>query len=1411
MHTLTKLFMKLKAYVKFTQAFVLASLLLWNIASIAATPTPLADSPLFSGSNVPGNVALSLSVEFPTALGSAYTSSYNINNEYVGYWDANKCYSYSNNVVKSAPVALSGLLYNTGVKDDGSLNSGQSDRHWNIISTPRFQSTTNLTKARALDSVSSTSLYLSTAGDVRTGDYSYESDTFTIPSGTDPNTVAVSFSLWTDDSLVDLQINGVSTGITAASGWNTPATVTIPAGSFNAATNTITIIINNAGSSTNPTGIRIDDMSVTKQDVAVGPDGNYFVPQASASNHACNTVSNGRWSGNFLNWALTQTIDPFRFALTGGYRAVDKVGLTVLEKAWASGQGGTVANPTITNDATTISKSTPFTSLSTLKIRISGLGKQFYFTSTGDNYNPGTVLADSKVTATPNASSVYQMSARVQVCKPGILESNCTLYSNGDYKPTGLIQKNSLNLNFAAFGYLNDSDSLRDGGVLRAKMAPLGPLYKSGVSALLTNPRPEWSESTGIFYDNPDSSDASASGVSNSGVINYLNKFGLYTPGYKTYDPVSELYYATGRYFRNKGNVNEYTLNATTAMKDGFPVITTWNDPIQYSCQSNFIIGIGDTNSWHDGNLPGSTLTSGEPAKPAQVSADKGSLTDTTTNYVDVHTSTNRIGAMEGLGNLGDVNTAWCCTGNTFQMAGLAYDMHTRDIRPDLADSQTITTYWLDVLESGDRKDYGSVGMRNQYWLTAKYGGFTVPTSFAPYSGTATPLSTSSWDADNDGDPDNYYRANNPQKMIDGLTKAFDNIVSKVNGASNLLALTSPSVQTGDMSFATGYKTGDWTGDIIGSTVSFDTNNQPITTAIWHAQDKIEAQAWDSGRFIATSNCVATTFGQKTCTGVPFRLNSLSAENQAALASPVTTAQNILNYLRGDRSNQSLGLRVRKSILGDIVNSKVVAVGVPGASYSDAYNPGYSAFKTSYANRITMAYAGANDGMLHGVRGTNNGAGGTELFAYIPSMTFKGPNNTPATDGLVALTNSSFIHHAYVDATPVVTDVNFGGGASDWHSLLVGGLGKGGKGYYALDVTNPVGLSNEAALASAVKWEFTHNDMGYSYGKPVIVKINSTNPSYSGWAVIVTSGYNTADGNGYFFVLNAQTGALIKEIKTYATAPTSDAGLATARAFIPNLNSYQADAVYAADLLGSLWRLNLTDLTVENIAKLQDATGSPQAVTVRPAVEIDKATGKRYVFVATGKLLDDSDLPNDKNNTFYAINDGSSDAGSFFKTSTLPSGVSFPITRSKMDDNTTTFATTGVISPKANSVGWYIDLADKYRVNVDLATNAGIIGFVANKPSSTVCSTSGSSNGSHREYYLRYGSGKSALKSSTTGFVQGGYLSTSIDVYKAPNATSPSFAISQEGAGGLLGSPELDNGLSVGFQLLNWRDLPTAD
>ena len=394
--------------------------------------------------------------------------------------------------------------------------------------------------------------------------------------------------------------------------------------------------------------------------------------------------------------------------------------------------------------------------------------------------------------------------------------------------------------------------------------------------------------------------------------------------------------------------------------------------------------------------------------------------------------------------------------------------------------------------------------------------------------------------------------------------------------------------------------------------------------------------------------------------------------------------------------------------------------------------------------------------------------------------------------------------------------MNFGGGSSDWHTLLVGGLGKGGKAYYALDVSNPASLSNETNLATAVKWEFTHTDLGYSFDQPLIVKT-----AKYGWVVIVTSGYNNTDGKGYFFVIKASDGSLLEPpIPTGAGSTTNDAGLAHPTAFVPDYRDGTADAVYAGDLLGNVWRLDLTGsstYSVDKIAYLTTSGSQPQPITVTPIVEYDQSTSKRYVFVGTGRMLDDTDFLDTQKQTFYAINDGT--RSNFFNSATLPTGVSFPITRSNLDDNTNTTAADGIGAGTANKVGWFVDLENgpagyAYRIDNDMASNAGVIAFFTNAPDGDVCTASGT----HQLYAMAYGTGKSLLYDGTTPSAviikhtsHTAGLGTNVSMYKGGSTGGSGVNLRACNDGGICLDHNLGGADSTGFKQLNWRELPTAE
>lgn len=1173
------------------------------------------------------------------------------------------------------------------------------------------------------------------------------------------------------------------------------------------------------------------------------PSSSYFAPYGAASSHTCSSSSSvPLWSGNFMNWAAMQTLDTFRWVLTGGYRSTDTSSLTVLTKTNATYNSSVMPDKALSS-STTIAGATPFT-WSSLATRIRTLGTRMWVTGSSSNttltsyttysgataYNGQNSYASG--TSKANSNTVYEVYINVKVCDSSVgVESNCALYGTSTYKPEGLMQSYASKLRYAAFGYLNDDTTTRDGGVLRAPMKYIGPTSPVPGSSSVTNSATEWASGTGIMATNPDSSYATATTsaaasagysvtISNSGVMNYLNKFGNITTTsstYKSKDPVSELYYAAVRYFKNQGNVSAYStlsgagsLTTMTKWLDDFPVVQTWTDPILYSCQKNFILGIGDVNTWLDANLPGSSLYSAsyEPSTPTAVSGD---------TTVNVTKATNMIGTMEGLSGL---STSYVASSryDTYYLAGLAYDAHTVDMRSDLSGSQTINTYWMDVLEG---QTYSN---NNVYYLATKYGGFTVPSGFSAYAstnGTST-LSLASWHTNTDSlstanpyRPDNYFKGNEPALMKSGLTAAFSKIASELSEATTTAYLTaSPNENVSGASYSASYNPKTWTGSVSGSSVAYASDGTPTLTEVWDASSILDSTAYTARKVITccTSAGAGLPFTSTDLSGASLnsRTYYASFSKVPGVATASQSATNFTNYLRGQRTyeaDQTSGVyRTRTHVLGDIVNSKVLAISTPQATYYDVYNPGYSAFKKTYASRKTVVYVGANDGMLHAFDGSlTTSSGGSELFAYVPSFVY-GDASTYATTGLAALGNPSFTHYYRVDGSPQSADVNFNqtkGSTSttgDWRTILVGGLGKGGNGYYALDVTNPSAWTSESALAGKVLWEFTASTMGYSFGDAQIVKT-----AKHGWVVLLTSGYNNSDGKGYLYVVDVKTGDLLDTIATPEGSTSAPINLAHVTAYIPSEKSYLTEAVYGADMQGNVWRFDLSGTgsysSPIKIAKLTDSSGTNQPVSAAVRVAVDSSTGKRYVLVGTGKLLADSDITSTSQQTFYAIVDGTSSA--FYTSSTLPTGYAFPLTRSQLQ--AVTDISTGVTNAP---MGWYFDLpidsttGIAYRIASQPDYVNGIVAFSANLPSGEACNPSGTS----RVYALSMSTGTTVLTSET------GYLSVSSVVtdlvFKNIGGTVRLLAGSSSGT---ITSVPGSYTSSTTVKRLNWREVPTAE
>lgn len=611
-----------------------------------------------------------------------------------------------------------------------------------------------------------------------------------------------------------------------------------------------------------------------------------------------------------------------------------------------------------------------------------------------------------------------------------------------------------------------------------------------------------------------------------------------------------------------------------------------------------------------------------------------------------------------------------------------------------------------------------------------------------------------------------FFSADNPATLATGLSNALAGVSARL-GAAAAATTSNPNVTSGDnFVFSSTFTTVAWDGELVRQQLDLDTGK--ILPAIdWSAQTQLDTNSSrtlytaDSG---AGNHLKSFAWGSLNATEQSyFESGNISTLSQfctigttclSAASQTAAAGANLVNFLRGDRSNEgpltdiTKFYRQRSHLLGDIVSAE--AVYVKGSLYTYA-DTGYSAFITANQSRTGMVYAAANDGMLHAF----NSSTGAESWAYIPSFVL--PNLYKLADK-----NYANLHQYFVDGTPVAGDVYFGGA---WHTIVVGGLNGGGRGYYALDVTNPA--------SPALLWEFSDTNLGYTYGNPIITKLADGT-----WVVLLSSGYNNVspgDGVGRLYVLNAGTGALIRSISTGAGSTTTPSGLAKINAWVDNgMYDNTALRVYGGDMLGNLWRFDINGnvgaggYDAQLLATLKDSSGNAQPITAKP--ELGDVRTNSVVFIGTGRYLGVTDLANTSQQTFYAIKDslGSASygnprtAGGFVQqtmtTTTCPAGTSEDIcslgqTVRTSSGNAVNFSTDN---------GWYIDLIDSgERDNTDPALALGTILFNTSVPNTTACTVGGYGY----RYFLDYATGKPV---STAGGIGGVKLGNALPTRGVP-------------------------------------------
>jgi type IV pilus assembly protein PilY1 len=644
-----------------------------------------------------------------------------------------------------------------------------------------------------------------------------------------------------------------------------------------------------------------------------------------------------------------------------------------------------------------------------------------------------------------------------------------------------------------------------------------------------------------------------------------------------------------------------------------------------------------------------------------------------------------------------------------------------------------------------------------------------------------------------------YYSALDAGALSQAISGVLTSVTEEV-ASSSAAATSALELVAGEANevFKASYTTVSWTGDLQSFSLN-GTTGAIGTTSNWSAQTKLDAKDLTTRKIYyrqapATSTLREFTYTNLSADGYAANFDNLCTKTLvsgqcATLSSPNLTlansGTNLVNYLRGVRtyegSNSTSPLyRTRSHLLGDIINGAPVYVGGSPFAYSDV---GYAAFSAAKATRKKMIYVGSNDGMLHAISSSGTDAG-EELWAYVPNAVM--PNMYKLAD-----TSYASRHQYLVDGLAVVGDISVAG---VWKTILVGGLNSGGKSYYALDITDP---ANPLTL-----WEFTDTNLGLTYGNPIITK-----RADGTWVVAFTSGYNNADGKGHLYVVNADTGALLKDISTGVGSGGSPSGLSKINAWIDQGSNNTTTRFYGGDLLGNLWRFDVDNLFLPNSAAMLLATfqidaTTPQPITTRP--ELSVISGAPVVVVGTGRYLGSSDITNSVQQSIYAVKDPltATGWGDIRTTSTLV-------------DQPVTVATTGVNTGKAvgstNAVdwssksGWKIDLPNsRERVAINMSLQFNTLAVTTAVPNGDACSSGGSS----WLYYLNVASGSALMNGNVLGTVLSQTsLAAGLSWVKLSNGTTRIIVQDSSGSLRVVEPPESSSSVKGPLHRTSWREL----
>ncbi|KPL49425.1 pilus assembly protein [Xanthomonas axonopodis] len=579
-----------------------------------------------------------------------------------------------------------------------------------------------------------------------------------------------------------------------------------------------------------------------------------------------------------------------------------------------------------------------------------------------------------------------------------------------------------------------------------------------------------------------------------------------------------------------------------------------------------------------------------------------------------------------------------------------------------------------------------------------------------------------------------FINAKSPDEVTGAMRRVLS-AASAANSPSGTLALTGARIGAGSLTVTPEYQIRsngtDWSSKLKANQATVDPDTREARfTPLWEASAQMPAASARNVYFNDGSNVQkfdGTTINLSSLCGLSKTLYpGQTLCSQTDLTNLGATAVTAANYLLGDRSGeiqQGGKLRDRTTVLGDIINSAPV-ISAPIDDYG--YRSLGGTLGTSYTNYLNskrssqgyMVYAGANDGMLHAFdggmdsAGAISGSGGRERFAYVPATSYGHMGNLLLPYQANKGNAQPFDHRYFVDGPIAVGDSYY---SNAWKTTLVGTTGAGGRGVFALDVSNPAAFGVGSRL-----WEINdlsgdatvRANIGHVLGKPVIVPVRAANGTV-GWKAIFGNGYDSVSGKAVLFVVDIGTNATPTVRMIEATEPGNTISGRNGLGNIVVLDRIDnvtidpatnkpartrdgyADTVYAADLRGAIWKFDLTSTaTSVTVPTFTTGTYVEGGLTYRQPITggLQAASGENggvLVLFGTGSFsFNDDILPSSalQTQSLYGFTDQ------------VDGVISTTLTRANLTPYSVSTAAAGstrslqIGTAPSGSLGWYVDL-----------------------------------------------------------------------------------------------------------------------